>query len=112
MKAALICLALFAGQMITSQRKPEVHLKPHSATIESGFGGSLLKLINGPPVVILPPSPPKYDASGAPWEIDVMNLGPAPVLVIDAAHSTVKVKVSVNQTVHIYWNGSVYSLKS
>ena len=108
MNKVLTCLALFAGQMNTLQSKPVVHLRPHTAQIGTGFSGKLLKLSNGPTIVFLPVKPPSTDNDGNPWEVDVMNLGPAPVTVRDPAIPSFMVIINVNQTMHFSWNGSTY----
>lgn len=109
MNHVLLCLAFLAGQMNTLQSKPVAHLAPHRAEIEADFGGKVLKLINAPAIVYLPPKPPRTDNEGNPWSVDVMNLGPKPVMVIDNAIPTVKVIVNVNQLMHFYWNGNTYT---
>jgi len=109
MKPLLIALVLFAGQAITMQEKPVVHLKPHTDFIVEGFGSSLLELREAPQIVYLPPSPPKPDVSGKQWTIDVKNFGPTPVTVADKG--TFKAPVAVGQTVHILSNGSKYTVK-
>jgi hypothetical protein len=110
MRSLAFSLALFAGQLINMQSRPVVHLQPHKNTIEAGFDGSLLDLINAPAAVYLPPFPPKSNALGEPWSIDVRNLGPARVTISDGkAHFATE--VNVGQTVHIYSNGTAYLLK-
>jgi hypothetical protein len=112
MNSLLICVAILAGQMMnTLQSKPVVYLTPHRAEIQETFGGKLLKLINAPAVIFLPPSPPKLDYNGNPWAVDVTNFGPSPVTVVDPAVPTFKIVVSVNQTMHFIWNGTVYFAK-
>ena len=109
MKHLLIAVALFAGQAMTMQEKPVVHLKPHTDYILAGFGGSLVELSQAPSVIRLPMPPPQPDAQGNQWTVDVKNFGPAPVTVADK--SNFSVPVAVNQTIHIYSNGSIYILK-
>jgi hypothetical protein len=99
MKAIVVSLALLAGQMITMQEKPVVHLKPHQDTIEAGYGGMLLELDHSPQALRLPKFPPKPDPQGAQWSVDVKNFGPWPVTVQD--YGNFSVKVNLNQTVHI-----------
>jgi hypothetical protein len=106
MKTLLISLALFAGQMMSMQDKPVIHLKPHADIIDVEYGGSLLELQNAPEYVHLPDHAPKPDPQGNQWTIDIKNFGPRPVLIVDKAHFTVKINVS--QTVHIYSNGIGY----
>jgi hypothetical protein len=109
MKTNLICLALFVGQMNTLQDKPVVHMPPYRNSIDIGFGGDLLELLNAPRVVNLPASPPKLDSQGRPWSIDVKNLGPGSVTVVGKAQFSAQ--INLGKTVHIYWNGTAYSLK-
>jgi len=107
-KSLFVFLALFAGQMMTLQDEPVVRLQPHRDSIEAGFGGKMLQLSNAPAIVHLPISPPKLDDHGNPWKVDVKNFGPGSVTVVDK--SGFNAQVSAGQTVHIYWNGTVYSL--
>jgi hypothetical protein len=109
MKTSLICLALFIGQMNTLQDKQVVHLQAHRNNIAIAFGGDLLELLNAPQIVNLPPSPPKLDSQGNPWSVDVKNLGPGAVTVVDKAQFSVH--IHVGQTVHILSNGTAYTLK-
>jgi hypothetical protein len=109
MKTSLFCLALLVGQIDTLQSKSVVHLQPHRNSISVESGGQLLELINAPFAINLPLSPPKADSAGIPWSIDVKNLGPSVVTVADKAQFSVH--INVGQTVHIYSNGTVYSLK-
>ena len=109
MKTLLMPLALLAGQAINLQAKPVVHLKPNTDLIQPAFGGSILELLQAPPVIHLPVAPPKPDANGNRWTVDVKNFGPQPVTVVDKG--TFNAPVAVNQTIHIVSNGSVYLLK-
>lgn len=109
MKSILISFTLVAAQAVSMQDKPVVHLKPHTNMIEVAFGGSLLELSQGPPVLHLPAPPPKPDSSGNKWTVDVKNFGPAPVTVVDAG--AFNAPIGVNQTIHIFSNGKTYSLK-
>ena len=109
MKPVLIALVLFAGQAITMQDKPVVHLKPHTDIILEAFGSSLLELREGPQIVYLPASPPKPDVKGQQWTIDVKNFGPMPVTVADKG--TFRGPVAVGQTAHILSTGSKYTVK-
>jgi len=109
MKSILLAVALFAGQAMTLQDKPVVHLMPHTDIIQPAFGGSLLELSQAPPVVYLPAPPPKADANGIQWTIDVKNFGPLAVTVADKG--TFSTPVAVGQTIHILSNGSKYVLK-
>jgi hypothetical protein len=109
MKPVLIALALFAGQAMTMQDKPVVHLKPHTDIILEAFGASLLELSQTPQIVYLPSPPPKPDGKGQQWTIDVKNFGPLPVTVADKGPFSVP--VAVGQTVYILSNGSKYIVK-
>jgi len=109
MKALLFVLALFAGQAMTLQDKPVVHLKQHSDLIEAAFGGSRVELARAPGVVHLPAPPPKPNEKGVEWAVDVKNFGPLPVTVV--YRDSFSASIAVNQTVHIHSNGSVYFLK-
>jgi hypothetical protein len=91
MKTPLICMAvlvgqLAVGQMVTLQNKPVVHLHPHNAGIRVEFGGKLLELIGAPDVVFLPISALARDVRGAPWSVDIKNLGPSAVVVATRAN--------------------------
>ena len=95
--------------MNSLQEKPIVHLQPHKNFIGTEFGGDLVELISAPTVILLPTQPPLLDSQGGSWSVDVKNFGPNTVTV--SGKSQFSVQVSVGQTVHIYSNGSVYSLK-
>jgi hypothetical protein len=109
MKTRLGALAFIAAQAMSMQDEPVVHLKPHSAFIEIAFGGSLVELSHAPTIVHLPPSPPRPDAAGNQWAVDVKNFGPTPVTIADTG--TFSAPVAVNETIHIYSNGHYYILK-
>jgi hypothetical protein len=109
MKSVFIALALFVGQSMTLQDKPVVHLKPNTDIILEAFGDSLLELSQGPQIVYLPAAPPKPDANGKQWAIDVKNFGPLPVTVADKG--AFNVPVAVGQTVHVLSNGTKYVVK-
>jgi hypothetical protein len=109
MKRVWTLVTMLAIQMNTLQEKPVVHLHPHKNFIGVELGGDLVELIGAPNVVLLPTQPPLLDSQGDPWSVDVRNSGPNPVTISGKAQFSVQ--VSVGQTVHIYSNGSVYSLK-
>ncbi len=109
MKLVLVALALLAGQAMTTQDKPVVHLKPHTDIILEAFGASLLELSQAPQTIYLPATPPKPDGKGQQWTIDVRNFGPLPVTVADKG--LLSVPVAVGQTVHIISNGNKYVVK-
>lgn len=109
MRILSVGLILFAYQMNTLQPKPVVHLQPHRDSIEMDFNGDLVELINAPPIVHLPIMPPKPDAQGIPWSVDVKNLGPLPVSITnDTTHFDVRVRVG--QTIRIQSFDSEYRL--
>jgi hypothetical protein len=108
MKTFVMCLAILSGQMITLQNKPIVRMQPHRSAIDIAFGGDLLELVNTPAIISLPLVPPKTDSKGNPWVVDVKNLGPAAVTVVGKAQFSTQ--ISVGQTVHIYSNGTAYSV--
>lgn len=109
MKILAVSLALLFGQMVTMQQKPVVHLKPHKDGIEVGFTGMLLELDHSPQIIHLPQYPPKPDPQGNEWHVDVKNFGPLPVTVVDTTHFSKQ--ILLNQTIHIYSNGTFYLLK-
>jgi len=106
---AFICMILLAGQLNTHQSSPVVHLEPHSNFIKLDYGGKLLELINAPSVVVLPAFKPMIDSRGRPWCVDVKNLGPRSVRVVDKDRFSVM--VVLGQTEHICSNGETYSLQ-
>lgn len=108
MKPLLFGWILFAGQAIPHQQKPVVLLKPNTSQIEASFDGSLLKLIQAPPTLYLPAKPPQADALGNPWTVEVKNLGPLAVTVIDKQNFNAP--VAVGQTIHILSDGRKYLL--
>ena len=108
MKALLIYLALFAGQMNTLQEKPLVRLHPHQDNIPVEFGGDLVVVGDGPAVLHLPSTPPLLDAKRKPWEVEVKNEGPGMVTVVGKAQFTAQ--VNVNRTLQIKSNGVAYSI--
>lgn len=108
MKALLICIAVVIGQMNTMQEKQVVHLNPNRNAIGEDFGGKLLELVNAPAVIYLPAKPPRLDPQGNPWCVDIKNLGPALVTVVGKGQFTSR--IMVGQTVHVFSNGTAYSL--
>lgn len=104
----LVCLLLLIGQMISGAAKPVVRLAPGHSGIPASFGGHLLELIHSPATISLPKTPPSQDGDGAPWSLDVKNLGPAAATV--TWNTRFSVKIDVGQTAHILSNGSGYSL--
>jgi hypothetical protein len=109
MKPFLVCVALILSQTNALQERQVVHLQPHSGAIRPDFGGKLLELLNAPAVIYLPMAPPKLDAQGNPWSVDIRNLGSAAVTVVGA--SQFSSRIIVGQTIHVISNGRSYSLK-
>jgi hypothetical protein len=109
MRLLLVSIAFLIGQMNTLQEKPVVYLQPHSDAIQTVYGGKLLELINTPATIHLPSKAPKVDADGDQWTIQIKNLGPNGVTVVDAGHF--RVQINVGQTIHVYSNGAAYSVK-
>jgi hypothetical protein len=109
MKTLLLMAAMLAGQAMPLQDKPVVRLRPNTDTIPKDFGGSMVQLIQPPAVVYLPTPPPKPDADGNQWTVDVKNFGPQAVTIVDKANFSVS--AAVNQTLHIVSNGRTYILK-
>jgi len=109
MKALLVSVVVFIGQMNMLQQKRVVHLQPHSGVIRADFGGKLLELRNAPTIVYLPMSPPKLDFQGNLWSIDIRNLGPEVVTVVGT--SQFSARIIPNQTLHVFSNGTAYSTK-
>jgi hypothetical protein len=107
MKILLMAAGIFLGQLNIFQEKPVVHLIPHRPSIPIDFRGKLLELISSPPIVYLPDSPPAADPKGEMWEVDVKNLGPHKVAVVDRA--TFSVSINVGETARIVSNGASYS---
>lgn len=114
MNSLLICLAIIFGQVNSLhdnslQTKPVIHLPPHKTTIDRGYGGELLELINAPTELSLPATVPTVDALGKPWLIDIKNLGPSAVTVI--WKPDFNIQITPGQTVHIHANGKTYTLQ-
>jgi hypothetical protein len=109
MKFILVYLAIFSGQINTMVERPIVHLQPHKNLIEIGFGGKTLQLLNAPPIVQLPPTPPESDPEGNPWIIYIKNVGPTMVTIVD--RGVFSIPIRVGGSVRIYANGSAYSWK-
>lgn len=103
-------ILLLGGQLISMQSRPVIHLQPHKNTIEARFGGDLVELLNAPAVIYLPQAPPRVDGHGAPWSVEVKNMGPASVVVI-ATQVQFQAAIRAGQTVHIDSNGATYLLK-
>jgi hypothetical protein len=106
---AAICI-LAAGQLMSLQPKQVVYLPPHKNAIEVRFNGCVLELINSPGVIHLPANPPRPNAKGEEWSIEVKNFGPRPVTITgDKTHFNTVIRVG--QTLRIDSNGSEYLLK-
>ena len=95
--------------MNTFQEKPVVHLRANQTFIDQGFGGKMLQLIHAPSVIRLPAVPPKLDSEAKPWVVDIKNMGPDVVIIL--GKDTFSANIGVGQTIHIYSNGTTYSLK-
>lgn len=109
MKILLMMLVFVGGQFNSLREKPVVHLDPHRTGIPAAFGGKLLELVNAPATLVLPRPRPVADSQGAPWEIDIRNLGPEAVSVTDPAQFSIS--IHVGETAHIVSNGRMYSAK-
>jgi hypothetical protein len=107
MKILILCFCAIVSQS-NAQEKPVVHLQPHHDSVDSKFGGSLLELINAPPVISLPTPPPLVDAQGNHWAIDIKNLGPHAVTISDKAQFSRR--IMAGETLHINSNGKSYAL--
>jgi hypothetical protein len=79
MKLFLLCIALFAGQLQTSQNEAVVRLPPHTSGIHASDGGKMVELLYAAPSLSLPKEIPAAGADGKPWYVDVRNLGPGEV---------------------------------
>jgi hypothetical protein len=106
MKILILCFCALVSQL-NAQEKPVVHLQPHRDSVDAKFGGSLLELIDAPPVIWLPAPPPQLDAQGNQWSIDVKNLGPHTVTINDKTNFSQR--IMVGETLHINSNGKSYS---
>jgi hypothetical protein len=85
MKAFFFCIALFVGQLQTSQAQDVLRLlPPHASSIPVTAAGKVVELLHAPPVVHLPHPAPKPDQQGNAWYVDVKNLGPNDVTIEEA----------------------------
>ncbi|MGO9340345.1 MAG: hypothetical protein ACLPY1_22845 [Terracidiphilus sp.] len=109
MKTLLVFLAFSFIQANSLQDQPVVHLQHNHSNIQVEYGGDLVELNDAPAEVYLPKLPPKPDLKAKPWPVDVKNLGPGSVTVFGS--DLFSVRIEVGKTVHIYSNGSAYSLK-
>ena len=108
MKLFLFCIALFAGQLQSSQNEVVVRLPPHVSGIPVSDGGKMVELLNAAPSLWLPKQIPAANAEGKPWYVDVRNLGPGEV-VFEGADGFV-VHVQPKQVVRIRTAGNTYSV--
>lgn len=108
MKALALGLLLILGQYDAVVDRPVVHLDPRHDFLTADDGGKLVELIRSPLVIHLPATPPERSTDGHMWTVDVKNLGPQTVKVVDGR--SFSVTVAVNQTVHIHSTGHVYGL--
>lgn len=104
--SVILFLVLSAGQAIPVEHRQIVHLQLRSNFLQAEFGGKRVELLNSPPVLYLLALPPKLDSQGSPWSVDVVNLGPREVTVLDKVRF--RVQVGVGETVHIRSNGTEY----
>jgi hypothetical protein len=107
MKTLILYLALFADQTNLVRHEQIVHLRLHSNFIQAEFGGKRLELLDAPATLYLLALPPKVDSQGSPWSIEVVNLGPGAVTVVDRARFSIQIRVG--ETVQILSNGTGYS---
>jgi hypothetical protein len=75
----LFCLALFAGQLDTTQNEAVVRLPPHVTAIPTADGGKMVELLYAAPSLSLPKQIPAADGDGKAWYVDVRNLGPGEI---------------------------------
>jgi hypothetical protein len=104
----LLCFALFAGQLQTSQKEVVVRLPPHALSIPTADGGKMVELLYAAPSLSLPEQAPAVDAEGKAWFVDVRNLGPGDVA-IEGARGFV-VHLQPKQVVRIRKAGNTYAV--
>jgi hypothetical protein len=103
----LLCLALFAGQLQTSQNEVVVRLPPHVVSIPANDGGKMVELLYTAPSLSLPKRIPPVDADGKAWYVDVRNLGPGEVTVQGTEGFVVHLQPK--QVVRIRTSGNTYA---
>lgn len=109
MSTLILLLAFIVGQAKTLQDEPVVHLHPNQNYIPAEFGGNVVELVDPPAVVQLPRLPPKPDARGNLWYVDVRNQGAATVIVMGNAQFNVH--IGAGRLVRIKSTGSGYSVR-
>jgi hypothetical protein len=99
MKALLLCLLLFTGQL---NRTASVVRPPSGATvIPNNSGGKLVELLNAPANVDLPLAP---TSTGTAWSVEIKNLGPHAVTIRASHH--LAVSLLPNESATFAWRGS------
>ena len=107
MKTLLLCTALLAGQL-QSTDEDVVRLRPHVAAIPISDGGKTVELLYSALVIALPPQPPPSMSTGAAWFVDVKNLGPRKVEL--SGKNGFTVPLQPNQLVRIRATGATYAI--
>jgi len=106
MMGFLALLAILLAQMNTLQNRPIVHLQVNHDAIDISCNGKMLELINAPTILHLPVSAPTPDPQNGPWSVEIRNLGPHAVTVIDKA--TFAQQILPGETIQIESNGKMY----
>jgi len=109
MRALILFMALFVSQMKTLQDEPVVHLHQNQNHIPAEFGGSVVELIDPPPVIQLPKLPPRPNAQGNLWFVDVRNQGSVAVAIMGNAQFSVR--VGAGRQVRIKSTGAGYKVE-
>jgi hypothetical protein len=107
MKLFLFCIALFAGQLQTSQNEAVVRLPPHAVLIPAADGGKMVELLYAAPSLSLPKQIPAMQVDGKAWYVDVRNLGPGEVALEGVGGFGVQLQPK--QVVRIRAAGNTYS---
>ena len=114
MKFLLFWIALFAGQLQGPQAQSIIRLTPpHASNISESDGGQLVELVNAPSSVRLPHPVPKRDPQGNAWHVDVKNMGPNDVSLVqlpifEQMGPQVVVLLHPRDAVRVRANGSGY----
>ena len=103
----LFCIALFAGQMNTTQNEAVVRLPPHVLFIPTSDGGKMVELLYAAPSLSLPKQIPAAAADGKAWYVDVRNLGPGEVALEGVGGFAVQLQPK--QVVRIRAAGNTYT---
>jgi hypothetical protein len=104
----MLCIALFVGQSQIPQNQDVIRLAPHVSEIPASDGGKTVELFDAAPLVLLPKQPPHIYLKGAPWFVDVRNLGPSNVTLQGSNGFTVH--IMPNETVRIRTAGTVFAV--